>query len=215
METERNTDSRSEYDSSCDASLGMHGDKELCQSNESSHCVDHDEHAHPDHETESLVFEEPGSVWYNIVTEPWRGVDFLIRERSQEILQISDCRGLMIRAGSAEVAGVIVGLVLFRFRPEGNVYTTAWNYYHTTSTSPLENPCILLSEPARLGFRFIGDSGEVEKLFIFNSSLGGFFKHLCDHSRLYVSWKNEDFNHALAIIYNNQPKPENLWDLFK
>jgi len=172
-----------------------------CQHTHGSEPHDHD-----------LSREEPGSVWYGVVSEPEPGVDFLIREKSAEISANADCTGLSVRAGSVEIGGVLVGLVLFRFNDTGRVYLTAWDCLHPADEH--ENPSAVLSNPAKLGFRFVGDSGEVEQVFIFESALASFFRHLRQRANGALSWSEEQFSEALAKIYSQFSSAEELWQKF-
>jgi hypothetical protein len=166
----------------------------------------------PHSDEADLAKEEPGSVWYSVVSEPWPGIDFLIREKSAEIAAISDCKGMQVRAGSVDICGVLVGLVLFNFRESGNVYTTAWDCYSGTEDGV--NPCEILSGPAKLCFRFVGDSGDVEQTLIFESALASFFRHLCARSRTMAPWSRQQFSNALAEIYTQFPDTNSLWQKF-
>ena len=174
--------------------------------------------SHPNKSTEipeeihEFFFNEAGSVWYKVVTEPWIGINFLIRQRSEEIRTYSQTHGLEIRAGSLQSRKVLVGIVLFRFHKEGNVYLTAWDSKNPPSKE--SNPCHVLCKPAKLSFQFIGDSAEIEKTLLYDSPLSSFFRHLLTRAQLLPSWSGEDFLDALAEVYNCCKSTCELWEKF-
>ncbi len=149
---------------------------------------------------------EPGTVLYAFAEGDNPHLEFLVRERSEEILLTGD--RVELRAGVVTEFGIPVPMVLFRFPPPERIYRTFWNY-HAPAGKVLFNWLGL--GPAECVMKWMGDSGRVEKYFVLTLPLAGFFKKAAQQAASAPEWDEDQFFGALDALDENSGGLRMLW----
>jgi len=165
--------------------------------------------------TQFMAATEPGTVIYGFAADGGDlHIELLVRESSLEIARIPEAPEIQIRAGFREIEGVFVVVVLFRFRPDGPVRLSLWNYH-----APLADPAdgnlfahLACAEGGELILKWFGDSGRVERLLTLRHPLRTFFTQAIRRIDRLPPWGDEAFRDALHVLFDEHPAPESLWE---
>jgi len=169
--------------------------------------------AQPD-PTEFMRETDPGTVIYGFAADgDDLHIELLVRETSDEIARIPAAPEIQIRAGFREIEGVFVVAVLFRFRSDGPVRVSFWNYH-----APVEDPADgnlfdhLAGSGTELIVKLFGDSGRVERLLPFQHPLGTFFRQAIRRIAQLPAWDDDAFREAVWALLDECPEPLALWE---
>jgi len=166
--------------------------------------------------TQNEISSSPvGTAIFGLTHRPELKVDFLVREESEFIEQITTAKiSLPLRARLFKRDDIALLLIMFQL---GNIqprlYEIFCNYYLEGDYG--EKIFRLISTQDDIAFHLYGDSGAIEKSILMHNSFKGFFRAAISKIKDMPLWSPEQFEQALGELRKIYPSKEAFWDALK
>ncbi len=164
-------------------------------------------------DSEHIITSSPrGTAIYALTNRPNPRIDFLVKEDSNFIKQLTTKTKIAIRARFFNRNRIGLILTMFQIGSDSDyIFSTFWNYH-------AENGRIvfaLMSKQEDMAFHFYGDTGTIEQSMLIGNSFRNFFKAAIRQIDTLSSWSAEQFEKEKVEILNTYPTTIALWEAIK
>lgn len=155
----------------------------------------------------------PGTAIFALTRRPDPRIDFLVREESSVIRQLTTTK-IAIRAKLFNKNSVALILIMFQIGSNTpRIFSTFWNYYMEGSNEKLAFE--LMSNQEDIAFHIYGDSKTIEQSILMGNSFRNFFKSGIEMLKIMPQWSSEQFQKEKEDLLRNYPTTEALWEAIK
>lgn len=157
-----------------------------------------------------ILHMQPGSVICAHLYYPEESVNFLVREKSDVILNKLRDPVITILSGLFVQNGIGLLTMMFMLGPELRRFFETWIDFHQPGKKG-QRIFNLMSIQDNINFHLYGDSLKVEQIVQINNGLRNFFLTATEQVKKLQPWKSIDFDIELESICRKYPTLEDRW----